>query len=219
MPQVTLRAAAALLSFVVGLASVWLSGLSAPAEAWVAEWLVPTSDISAPAGPQAGREGDDAQKVYETILREMFNGDDKGQLLVVRSVTAGYTFGEGDFGDMPAVSAEALYDYDLKRGFPKRVPHLGGLNAWVAYVNWDEYVSLYRHPSGGVNEWDAFYRRFPGSSGYIEFSPIGYNRAGDEAFVYATKRCGPKCGGVRLVVLRKGPRGWEVASTRAVWFS
>lgn len=216
MPQVTLRAAAAFISFFVGLAAVWFMGLLAPAEEGVAEWLVPTSNISVPAGQPVGREEEDAQKVYETVLRELYGGDDSRRLLVVRSVTADYKFCEGGFEGIPEVSAEALDDYNIKRDFPTRIPQLVGLKAWVAYIRWDEYVSLYCDPNNGVNRWDAFYRRFPGSSGYMELSPIGYNRAGDEAFVYAWTRCGPKCGGARLVVLRKGRRGWGLESTRTV---
>lgn len=218
MPQVALRAAAALFAFVAGLASVWLSGLSAPAEAWVADWLVPTSDISVPARPPVARELDDTQRVYETVLREMYGGDEEGRLLVVQPLTAYYPFTEGHARGLEGVSQEALDDYLARRNFPKRLPPLPGLKARLAFLDWDEHGMAFR--SGRrVNGWEDFRERFPNSSSYVELSAVGFNRAGNLAFLYAGRSCGTLCGEGRFVLLEKTPRGWEVVGKHSLWVS
>lgn len=213
MPQATLRAATAVVSFFVGLTTVWLSGLSAPAEAWVAEWLVPTSHISVPAG--MGDEGD-AAKVYETVLREVFGGDDLARLIVVRSETVPYPFTEGHARYFNEVSVETVDDYCARRRLTKHVPPLDGLGARVALLDWDEPPSAFRDRK--AVRWEAYRRSFPNAPAYVRFSPVGFNRAVDEAFLYTAEHCGESCGEGWLVLLRKSAGRWEIARWQPVGF-
>lgn len=218
MPQVTLRAAVAFVSFLVGLAAVWFSGLLAPAEEGVAEWLVPTSDISVPAHPLATHEGGDEQKVYETVLRELYGGDEEERLLVIRSTTVVYPFTEGHARGLEGVAREALEDYLVKCNIPKRLPPLPGLRAQLVFPDWDVYGSAFRR-GRRVDGWADFHGRFPNSAGYVELSAIGFNRAGNLAFLYAGKSCGTLCGDGRFILLEKTLRGWEIAGMHSLWIS
>jgi hypothetical protein len=218
VPHFTARAAAAAFAFLLGLASVWLSGLPAPAEERVAEWLVPTSGISVPAGPPAAREPNDTQKVYETVLRELYGGGEEGRLIVVHSTTSYYPFTEGHARGLEGVSQEAVEDYLAKGASPKRLPPLPGLSAQVALLDWDEHGMAFRR-GRRVGGWEDFHERFPNSASYVEFSAVGFNRAGTLAFLYASKNCGTLCGEGRFVLLEKTPRGWEIAGRQSLWIS
>ena len=216
MPQVTLRAAAAFVSFFAGLAAVWFTGLLAPAEERVAEWLVPTSGISVPA---ARVEGDDAQQVYKTVLNEMFGGDDAWRLLVMRAETADCSFRDEEtaVADFEGLAAETLSNYNAVRGLSKRLPALPGVKARLAFLRGCEYDSMFE--SRGSNGWATFSRQFHDSAGYIKLSAIGFNRAGDQAFLYAANRCHGLCGKGWHVLLRKTAHGWEVERKEMVWVS
>ncbi|MET0648772.1 MAG: hypothetical protein ABW208_19335, partial [Pyrinomonadaceae bacterium] len=216
VPHFTVRAAAAAFAFILGLAAVWLSGLTLKREAAVAEWLVPASDISVPAVRVAE---DDAQQVYRTVLQEMFGGDDAWRLLVIRAETLDCSFRDEETGvtEFGGLASETVSNYNAVRGLPKRLPVLPGIKARLALLESCEYASMFkgREPDGRAN----FNQKFPGSSGYIQLSAIGFNRTGDQAFLYVARNCGWLCGDGWHVLLRKTARGWEVESKQMNWVS
>ena len=218
MPQLTVRALAASAAFALGLAAVCLSGLLAPAEGALAEWPVPTSGISLPSGPLVTREEGDTQKVYETVLREKFGGDGAGRLLVIRQETTHCSvLHGGEVTEFEGAAGDTLAAYNALLNFPKRLRPMNGLEARHVFLPYEEYQSLFRNLD--VDGWGEFGRRFPNSSGYVEFSSIGFNRAGDEAFLYAARSCGGLCGGGWHFLLRKTARGWEIERSEVLWVS
>jgi hypothetical protein len=55
--------------------------------------------------------------------------------------------------------------------------------------------------------WPAFYRRFPGSSGFLGLSRVGFSGDGKQALLYVSNKCGELCGGGMYVVMeRRGGR-------------
>ena len=211
MPHFTFRTAAAAFAFLLGLTLVWLSGLLAPAEAEVAEWLVPTSDINVPACTLVGPEEDDAQRVYATVLREVFGGDEADGLLIIRSETVARPFTEGDAKYFDGPADETLRDYLARNRVSQRLPHLPGLGARQVLLDADEYASMFG--PRGADGWTVFYERFPNSSGYLSLSAVGFSHGHDEAFVHARRSFGEKRGEGGFFVLRKTTRGWEIERT------
>jgi hypothetical protein len=60
--------------------------------------------------------------------------------------------------------------------------------------------------------WSEFYRKYPGSSGSIAFSSIGYSADARVAVLVVETGCGSLCGAVSNVVAkREGPR-WRVTA-------
>ncbi len=67
--------------------------------------------------------------------------------------------------------------------------------------------------------WDAFYKRYPGSSGSISFSAIGYGANGNTALLMVDQGCGSLCGaGHNVVVKREGGR-WRIITFQQTWVS
>ncbi len=70
MFQKTFRAAAAAaVTFAAGVAAVWLSGLTAPFERALADFLVPDSEVAVSEAPLVGREEADTEEVYSVVVR------------------------------------------------------------------------------------------------------------------------------------------------------
>ncbi len=65
----------------------------------------------------------------------------------------------------------------------------------------------------------SFEHLYPGASGIISFSHVGFDSALDEAFVAASFVCGGLCGGGQRYVLKKVWGRWEVANKWNVWVS
>jgi hypothetical protein len=76
--------------------------------------------------------------------------------------------------------------------------------------------TVYSSDSG---HWSLFYDRYPNSYGYISLSPVGFNNAGDEAFLFASRTCGFLCAEGWHVLLRKGPDGWRIIRRDLAWVS
>jgi hypothetical protein len=67
--------------------------------------------------------------------------------------------------------------------------------------------------------WTDFEARYPGGSGMIVFSRVGFNADGDEALVSMGYRCGDLCGAGGLYLLVKEEGTWKVQDTLMVWQS
>jgi hypothetical protein len=57
--------------------------------------------------------------------------------------------------------------------------------------------------------WTGFYRRYPGSGGYVELSAVGFDAAKQRAMVYVAHYCGTLCGGGRSHLLEKVDGEWR----------
>jgi len=203
------RNPAAAFAFFVGLTSAWLSGLFAPAEARVAEWLVPASDLNAQVGPLVGPREEDTRKIYEAVLRELSDSDAPDRLLIVRSETVAYPFTEGHARGFYKVSTGTLDDYSARHRLPLLVPPLHGLGASVTLLGWDEEpASMFCERK--AKRWEAFHRKFPQVPAHFELSPVGFNLAGDEALVYAARNSGGSCGEGGFLLLRKSAGQWQM---------
>lgn len=62
-------------------------------------------------------------------------------------------------------------------------------------------------------------KRFPGASGIISFSRVGFDSRLDEAIVATSFVCGGLCGSGDRYVLRKRQGRWEVVNKWGVWVS
>lgn len=218
MPHKTFRAAATATTFMLGLAVVWLSGLLPPLETRLADWLVPDSEATVAPVKLVSREGSDAEQVYATVLREMFGGN--GPLVVIASEAGGEMHCDTGYDlrvlDEIGTGAETMSDYCRSKPSTKltRLPDVAAKQVFLSY---EAYSKMFE--GRGPNGWPGFYEKYPGSSGFISLSTIGFNGAGDEALLYASKSCGGLCGDGWYVLLRKGPDGWYIHKKKMMWVS
>ena len=106
----------------------------------------------------------------------------------------------------------------------------------------EPYVLRTRQEKGQLfslaDGWDAFYNRYSGllskgsakqqglaqphigaDPGYIVLSRVGFNPARDQASVYVRHRCGGKCDGGTLFLLRKRGGVWEIYEESLLWIN
>ena len=69
------------------------------------------------------------------------------------------------------------------------------------------------------SRWTDFEAKYPGASGFVIFSRVGFNADGDEALATMGYRCGDLCGAGGLYILVKEYGSWKVQETLMVWES
>jgi len=69
------------------------------------------------------------------------------------------------------------------------------------------------------SRWTDFEAKYPGASGFILFSRVGFNADGDEAIASMGYRCDDMCGAGGLYILVKEDGNWKVQETLMMWES
>jgi len=67
--------------------------------------------------------------------------------------------------------------------------------------------------------WPEYYKRFPGASGIVTWSRVGFNSDGSQALFYESYRCGGLCGAGRYMVMEKKNGNWMIGADIVVWVS
>ena len=67
--------------------------------------------------------------------------------------------------------------------------------------------------------WKEFYERFPGTSGLISLSAIGYNADGNLGVLMVDVGCGGLCGNGYIVVVKRENGRWHPATIQGTWIS
>ena len=68
-------------------------------------------------------------------------------------------------------------------------------------------------------DWPEYYKRFPGASGIVTWSRVGFNSDGTQALFYESYRCGGLCGTGRYVLMEKKNGSWMIRTDIVVWVS
>jgi hypothetical protein len=67
--------------------------------------------------------------------------------------------------------------------------------------------------------WTDFEAKYPGASGFVTFSRVGFDAEADEALVDMGYRCGDLCGAGGLYLLVKEDGNWKVQEALMAWQS
>lgn len=75
--------------------------------------------------------------------------------------------------------------------------------------------------AGDISDgWDMFYKAFPGSRGFVEFTAPVFSPDRKHALIYVSHSCGGLCGTGWLVYLSRDASGhWQIASQQMLWIS
>lgn len=117
---------------------------------------------------------------------------------------------------LPGLSAETVADFRKK----ERTCHLlqESFRLPVRYFLLDKQERRSIFPGKNVDQaWRSFDQKFPGSSGIINVSSVGFNRNRTQALIDTSWKCGSACGGGKMVLLTKNNGQWKVTSTLKVW--
>jgi hypothetical protein len=67
--------------------------------------------------------------------------------------------------------------------------------------------------------WTDYYKKYPGSQGYLVLSKVGFSADGSQALFYAENRCGGKCATGTYVVMQKSGTSWKLMKEIVIWVS
>jgi len=117
----------------------------------------------------------------------------------------------------PSRSVEAFRDY-LKKGHDScGVKAQFGDSRSYRIIAGKEIQDLFSKSVG--KGWEEFYKKYPNSSGYWQFSRPGFNPAHDTAWFYVVHACGGLCGTGHLYLLSKENGQWTVKYRLMLWIS
>jgi hypothetical protein len=64
----------------------------------------------------------------------------------------------------------------------------------------------------GMDGWTPLFAKYPEAAGFIELSPVGFDRAKTHAVIYVSHHCGGLCGGGGYGFLQKENGVWRGSS-------
>jgi hypothetical protein len=67
--------------------------------------------------------------------------------------------------------------------------------------------------------WPEYYKRFPGATGIVTWSRVGFNSDGTQALFFENYRCSGLCGTGRYVVMEKKNGIWVITTDIVAWVS
>jgi len=116
-----------------------------------------------------------------------------------------------------APSRETFSDYaDKARSACAVKPEFGDPNSYKIIAR-DEIDNFFKKSVG--RGWQEFYKKYPKSAGFWQFSRPGYNSTRDEALLYVGHSCGGLCGTGHLYLLSKQNGQWTVKNRVMLWIS
>lgn len=165
----------------------------------------------------------DEYAVYSTVIESMYLTDDVEQIVLIEQTESGAETGgsieevtlflQENFG--PSISEETLADYLQKHEQPVKLERHFVLP--VDYVLIDE--AEVRELVDESGNWQLFFEAYPGSTGVITLSPVGFNQARDQALVYTGFRGDYGSGQGYYILLTKQNDSWRVDQTVVAWIS
>jgi len=114
----------------------------------------------------------------------------------------------------PALAPETISDFWRANEAPGR---LSEVLEWTApnrfqVVAEHEIEAMLRNA-----EWDGFYRRYPGSAGFLRFSRVGLDPSVTQALLYFEHRAGLLGGSGGYAVLERHAGSWQIRSIHLIW--
>lgn len=155
--------------------------------------------------------------VQAALLDSLFTVDTTRQIVVGDSTVSGGThYVDEDYRS--ALTRLGLLPDGLQADFEARRPVRRAVDSLPTRVPMRRFGEGDEHRQYNEGRdlrayWSAFYGRFPGSSGRVQLSRVGFSRDGATALVLVEYACGALCGGTIYAVLARTPGRWRVVRT------
>jgi len=156
------------------------------------------------------------QAVYQTVLDSVVVpwASSGIRQLVIRNRTSVHRQVAGSFERfyrLPQVDSAAVRGLEARSREPHPLTGLRSLKLRIPIVLVDDQT-LNAFPKDLDQYWSQFYQRYPGSSGLISLSSIGYNSKSDFAILMMYQECGVMCGNGYIAALRRVGETWGIVA-------
>ena len=167
---------------------------------------------------------DEDYAVYAALLNDLYGG----KAIALEREVAGCTgIGSNKEGEnawqksldglsqkLPKLSAKTIADFKSRSRLCRTLD--AKFNASVTLLSKQERRAIFAGKDTR-KAWATFYKKFPGSAGYIIVSSIGFNEDRSQALVDLTNKCGDKCGAEQFVLLTKVNGEWRASARHKLW--
>ena len=213
MRRLTFRLAAAVITFVAGVAA---------AAVWLTRPAPEPAQTSRP--PDRAAHSDEA-RIYSVVVDEILRR--RGgpfDLVVIKDHTSTDERDGLDLGRtleyvkerMPSLSPETVEDFRARNGRPHQLGGSLDPAAGYALVTAEEIKEIF---AAGGGWWPAFYRKYPKSQGILTVSAVGYNAAKDQALVYRGNQYAAFGGDGGYLLLGRQGGVWVIRQLVGTWVS
>ncbi|MDE3110454.1 MAG: hypothetical protein KGL02_11000 [Acidobacteriota bacterium] len=141
---------------------------------------------------------------YEPILNTIA---DKAYRLIAR--------GAGDY----SIRADTIQDFAKQVCIGGRLPETFHTDLPRTFISPDSIAFDFIEGPDGTKSPEIFKQVYPGASGIISLSRVGFDSRQDEAMVSTSFVCGGLCGDGHVYVLRKKSGRWSVVNAWLEWIS
>jgi hypothetical protein len=232
MRKQLLNPAAAVLTFCVGVSAVTL-WLLTQRSVFRTTHVSTTFSSAAPVSIKADPEKE-KYAVYSAVIKDMYLGQESKLLVIEQDTYCSQTpdsekvdkkvgdmrrqMEEYAFGKLPALKAPTINDFHAHEQECRSLEEQFDIPIKYQLITSEDFDSLF-HEGEIEGGWNRFYKKYPGSSGVISFSNVGFNSEMDQALVSASRGCGGLCGAGHFVLLTKERGVWKVESKVMTWVS
>jgi hypothetical protein len=159
--------------------------------------------------------------VYSALIRQNPTGYDLGSFVVIREQTV---LGVDDMfeqsleenPDLPTGLADS---YRSRNAAPYTLGPELDVELDYVLMPQDEFERIFGHVRPVAEDWSDFDAAYPGASGLLIFSRVGFNATGDRALALMGYRCHGLCGAGGLYLLVKEDGDWKVQGSLYEWMS
>lgn len=179
---------------------------------------LPSSTALAPAAPLAAVEDPEEYAVWSTVLTYAYPADSHRQLVIrdripaipERPTDSTLPF-HSSWSELEIIDDASRQPYSLERKFTLNLPYV--------LISKEEEPELSLAPPGGAskegvakmqNEWNQFYKKYPGACGIIDLSRVGFLNHRTQAAVLVGSREGVATITAKHYFLTKKNGFWEV---------
>ena len=115
-----------------------------------------------------------------------------------------------DLQKLPEADSAAISEFQKRNSDSHSLAYLSSLDIQIPIVLVSRRTLGAFLGKGPEAYWTEFYRTYPGSTGSISFSSIGYNAESDAAILVLEEGCGSLCGALSNVVVKRVFGRWRV---------
>ena len=177
--------------------------------------IVPNAPMSVPQSEELA--------VYSAVIEQAYH-ESNGKLVVIGDRTNDCppyekeaNWEQNELNRLPEVGVDTFGDYLLKNRRCASLSESSDLRIKYVVIPDEEVMDVIRSEDTGG--WEAFYRKYPNSIGFLTFSRIGFNAEVNQALVYTGRYYGIRKGAGIHVLLSKRDGSWVVTRKSRAWRS